>query len=85
MLHANLTSALDGAGMSAARPGQLTPGGEPVEAIGYQDGCAIDSVWMTWGIEKPLTLESNRNFRPAVRKPVTILTGRVESSVEMSL
>jgi len=37
---------------------------------------------MIWCREKTLTLESNPDFCPAVRKPVTILTERVEWSVE---
>jgi hypothetical protein len=70
--------------MSAARPGQFTAGAEPVLAIGYRDWCAVRSVWMIWCREKPLTLESNSDFCPEIRKPVTILTERVESPVEMS-
>jgi hypothetical protein len=70
--------------MSAARPGQFTAGAEPVVPMGYQDGCAVESVWMIWCGEEPLTLESNRDIGPGVRKPVTILTERVESSVEVS-
>jgi len=67
-------SALDGSGISAACPGQFTPETEPVVPVGYQDGCAVESVWMIWRRKKPLSLESNRDFGPAVRKLVTVLT-----------
>ena len=79
MLHAVGTSALDGGVISAARSGQFTPGTESILPIGYQDGCAVVSVRLIWGREKIFTLESNRDFGPAVRKPVTDLTERVES------
>jgi hypothetical protein len=70
VLHCVLTSALDGGVTSAARPGQFAPGAEHVLLIGCQDMCDVESVWMTWGREKSLTLESNRDFGPAGRKSV---------------
>ena len=54
MLRAVVTSALDGGGMSVASPGQFTPETEPVVPVGYQDECAVESVWMIWGREEPL-------------------------------